>query len=291
MSDTATAAPQLTADNVWTIEPRATGFVPRLFELWRYRRMFRFFAHRAVLKLYRKTVLGAVWIVLRPLIPLTVRVVLFGALLEAGDSKVPFFLFVAVGTAAWELFANSVMWATRSLELNGGMLTKVYVPRLILPMVTMTPGLVQFGINLAVIILAIFYYRFQQGVWYVDPTWLVVAPVSIVLILLLSLSIGLWTSVLAIGARDVRFGLGYVLDFWIYLTPVVYPIGFVKAHVQWIMMLNPMAVLVVAFRGAILGGEGPTPADWLMTVLTISVLLALGWRFFQRAEAEAVDNL
>jgi lipopolysaccharide transport system permease protein len=292
MSDTATAAvPPLTGDEGWTIEPRATGFVPRLFELWRYRRMFRFFAHRAVLKLYRKTMLGAVWIVLRPLIPLTVRVVLFGALLEAGDSKVPYFLFVAVGTAAWELFGNCVMWATRSLELNGGMLTKVYVPRLILPMVTMTPGLVQFGINVAVIVFAIFYYRVHNGVWYLDPTWLVVAPVSIVLILLLALSIGLWTSVLAIGARDVRFGLGYVLDFWIYLTPVVYPVGFVKDHVQWVMMLNPMAVLVVAFRGAILGGEGPTPVDWLMTLSTIGVLLALGWRFFQRAEAAAVDNL
>lgn len=292
MSETAQAATgTLALEADWTIEPRATGFVPRLIELWRYRRMFRFFAHRAVLKLYRKTMLGAVWIVLRPLIPLTVRVVLFGALLEAGDSKVPFFLFVAVGTAAWELFANCVMWATRSLDLNGGMLTKVYVPRLILPMVTMTPGLVQFGVNVGVIVCAIVYYRFHNGVWYLDPTWLIAAPVSIVLILLLALSIGLWTSVLAIGARDVRFGLGYVLEFWIYLTPVVYPITFVKNHFQSVMMLNPMATLVVAFRGAILGGEGPEPVEWFATIATIGVLLAAGWVFFQRAEAEAVDNL
>jgi lipopolysaccharide transport system permease protein len=282
-----------TVPDEWVIEPRASGFVPRVWEMWRYRRMFRFFASRSVLKLYRNTVLGAVWIVLRPLIPLLVRVLLFGALLEVGSgrSKAPYFLFLAVGTAAWELFASSVMWATRSLELNGGMLTRVYVPRLILPIVTMTPGIIYFLINIAVIVVALVYYRLHDGVWYLDSTWLVAAPISIVLILALALSIGLWTSVLAVGARDVRFGLGYALDFWIYLTPVVYPMAIVPGHVQWLLMLNPMAVLVVAFRGAILGGEGPSPFAWIFAIGMIAAAMAAGLVFFQRAEAEAVDSL
>jgi len=276
----------------WTVEPRAVGFGARLAEMWRYRRMFRFFSHRAVLKLYRNTILGAVWIVLRPLIPLAVRVLLFGALLNVNNtSRVPYFLFVAVGTAAWELFASSVMWATRSLELNGGMLTKVYVPRLILPIVTMVPGVIYFLINVAVIALALVYYRIHDGVWYLDTTWILVAPVCVVLILALALAIGLWTSVLAVGARDVRFGLGYALDFWIYLTPVVYPLALVPGHVQWLFTLNPMAVLVVGFRGALLGGEGPTPVAWLTTLAIITGLMIAGLSYFQRAEAEAVDNL
>ena len=278
--------------DAWTIEPRSLGPAARVREVWQYRRMFVFFGQRAVRKLYQKTVLGVAWIFLRPLIPLLVRVLVFGALLRVGDSlRVPYFLFLVVGTAAWELFANSAMWATRSLELNGGILTRLYVPRVILPLATMAPGFIYLAINLAVIALALVYYRVADGVWYADGTWLIAAPVAIVLIVAFAFAIGLFTSVLGAEARDVRFGLGYVLEFWVYLTPVVYPLGIVPGHTQWAVMLNPMAVLITAFRGAILGGEGPTPWAWASAVGIIVVLLVSGLVFFQRAEAEAIDNL
>jgi lipopolysaccharide transport system permease protein len=105
------------------------------------------------------------------------------------------------------------------------------------------------------------------------------------------LSIGLWTAVLGAGARDVRFGLGYVLEFWIYLTPVVYPVSIVPDHVEWAMYLNPIAVYVVAFRGAILGGEGPPPLAWVAALVITAAALAAGLTFFYKAEAEAVDSL
>jgi lipopolysaccharide transport system permease protein len=289
MSDDTAA---IAAADAWTIEPRALGFMARVREVWQYRRMFVFFGRRAVAKLYRKTVLGVAWIFLRPLIPLLVRVFLFGALLRVGSTgDVPYFLFLAVGTTAWDLFASSVMWATRSLELNGGILTRVYVPRLILPLSTMVPGLIYFSIHIGVIVCALVYYRVTGGVWHFDGTWLVVAPVAVVLIIVFAFAIGLFTSVLGAEARDVRFGLGYVLEFWIYLTPVVYPLAIVPGGAQWALMLNPMAVLVVAFRGAILGGEGPSPMAWVSAIGIIGVLLAAGLMFFQRAEAEAVDSL
>jgi len=277
----------------WTIEPRPSGVISRVTEVWRYRRMFRFFAERAVRKLYQRTVLGAAWIVLRPLIPLLVRLFVFGGLLGigSGSSRVPYFLFLAVGGAAWDLFAGSVMWATRSLELNGGILSRLYVPRLILPIASIVPALIGFAINVAVVIGAFIYYRVQDGVWYLDTTWLIVAPVSLVLMLLVAWAIGMFTSVLGAQARDVRFGLGYVLEFWIFLTPVMYPLTIVPGGVQWAMMLNPMAVLVVAFRGAILGGEGPTPVEWLTALAIVAVVLSAGLVFFHKAEAEAVDNL
>jgi lipopolysaccharide transport system permease protein len=254
--------------------------------------MFRFFGARAVEKLYKNTVLGRAWIVLRPLIPLVVRVLLFGGILKVSSQHgTPYFLFVAVGSAAWELFASAAMWATRSIELNGGLLSRMYVPRLILPVSTMAPSLLSFLVNVGVIALIFGYFRVRDGVWYLDPTWLAVAPVALVLMLLLALPIGLWTSVLAVGARDVRFGLGYALDFWIYLTPVVYPMSAVPEHLHWLLMLNPMTVLVVAFRGAIFGGEGPTPLQWAWALAVIAASLAAGLAYFQRAEAEAVDNL
>jgi lipopolysaccharide transport system permease protein len=284
-------APAGTSD-LWTIEPRSGGVVARAQEVWRYRRMFLFFGHRALLKLYQNTILGKAWIFIRPLVPLFVRVFLFGSLLKVGSATgVPYFLFLAVGAGAWELFASCVMWATRSLQLNTSILTRLYVPRVIVPLATMVPGFVYFAIHVGVIVGALVYYRLNDGVWYLDPTWLIAAPVSIVLIVLFALGIGLWTSVLGAETRDVRFGLAFALEFWVYVTPVVYPLSIVPGQFQWALMLNPMAVLVVAFRGAILGGEGPDPWAWASAITIIAVLLAVGFAFFQRAEAEAVDNL
>jgi lipopolysaccharide transport system permease protein len=280
------------AEDTWTIEPRSTGLAARAQEVWRYRRMFVFFSHRAVLKLYRNTILGKAWIFLRPVIPLVVRVFLFGKVLAiAGPSHVPYFLFVAAGQAPWELFASSVLWATRSLELNGSMLTRLYVPRVILPLATMAPAFVNFGITLLTIAATVLYYRVHDGVWYLDSSWWFVAPVAIVLCVALAFAIGLFTSVLGTIARDVRFGLGYVLEFWVYLTPVVYPLSNLSDSTQSIVMFNPMSVFVVAFRGALLGGEGPKPWAWVVSLIVLAAIMAAGLVFFQRAEAEAVDNL
>jgi len=280
------------ASNAWSIEPRLSGVGARAHEMWAYRRMFLFFSRRAFEKLYKRTILGKAWIFLRPLVPLAVRVFVFGGLLQVGGhTGVPYFLFVSVGTAVWELFASSLMWATRSLQLNGAILARLYVPRLILPIASMVPGLAYFLIHLGVIAAALVYYRVHDGVWYLDSTWLFVAPIAVVLILLFALSIGLWTAVLGAGARDVRFGLGYVLEFWIYLTPVVYPVSIVPDHVEWAFYLNPIAVYVVAFRGAILGGEGPPPLAWLSALAITAAGLVAGLSFFYRAEAEAVDSL
>jgi lipopolysaccharide transport system permease protein len=280
------------AQELWTIEPRSTGPAARMQEVWRYRRMFLFFGQRALLKLYRNTILGKAWILLRPLVPLVMRVLLFGQVLGvSGPSHVPYFLFVAVAQAPWELFASSVMWATRSLEMNGSMLTRLYVPRLIVPLATMVPAFVNFGITLLIAIVALVYYRIHDGIWYVDLTWWFVAPVAALLCVALAFAIGLFTSVLSTAARDVRFGLGYVLEFWVYLTPVVYPLSNLSAATQSTVMFNPMSVFVVAFRGALLGGEGPQPWAWAVSLVVLAAITLAGMAFFQRAEAEAVDNL
>jgi len=281
------------ATDTWVIEPRSVGAVARTKEVWRYRNMFVFFGQRALQKLYKRTVLGRSWIVLRPIIPLLVRVFLFGGLLDVGETvtRTPYFLFVSAGSAAWELFASCVMWATRSLELNGGLLTRLYVPRVILPLATMVPGAVYFAVHAAVFAGALVYYKWADGVWYLDTSWLIVAPVAIFLIVVFAFAIGMWTSVLGAQARDVRFGLGYVLEFWVYLTPVVYPMSRVPESIAWAVSLNPMTVFVVAFRGALMGGEGPRPWEWVTAIAIVGTLLALGMAYFHKAESEAVDSL
>ena len=124
----------------WTIEPWTEGLVPRMREAWQYRRLVVFFGLKALQKMYKRTKLGKVWLLIRPLFPLAVQAVIFGGLLGVGSEGLPYFLFLVTATAVWQLFATSVMWGTRSLELNRSLISKIYLPRLILPLSMMSPA-------------------------------------------------------------------------------------------------------------------------------------------------------
>ena len=275
----------------WIIEPRVDGMGARSREVWQYRRLLRFFAAKSLEKLYKRTVLGWVWILIRPLFPLFVKTVIFGGVLGIGSAGVPYFLFLVVGTAIWELFAGVTMWGTRSLELNRRMLTQIYVPRVILPIAMGTPALVTFAIHLAVGAVAIFYYRITQGVFYFNAAGLGWALQAMLLAWLLGLALSLWLSVPALVARDVRFTLNYVLNFWIFLTPVLYPLSAIPAERRWLMSLNPMTGVVETFKFGVLGIGAvdlrPLATAWGLTL----VILIGGLVFFGRAERNSADRV
>lgn len=274
----------------WLIEPRREGLGSRLRDVWRYRRLLRFFAAKSLEKLYRRTVLGWSWIFIRPLFPLAVNTIIFGGVLGVGSSGVPYFLFVTAGSAIWELFASAVTWGTRSLELNRGLMTRIYVPRLILPMATMTPAYVNFAIFLTVLALGIGYYRVTDGVLYFTPWNLGWALAAFALASGLALGISLWTSVPALQARDVRFTLGYVLGFWVFLTPVLYPLN-VDPKYGWLMALNPMTPIVNAFKFGVFGIGTIGARDLVVSLVTTTVIFVSGLWFFGRAESDAADKV
>jgi lipopolysaccharide transport system permease protein len=258
--------------------------------MWRYRRLLRFFAFRAVEKLYRRTVLGWGWILLRPLIPLLVNTLVFGGLLGLDSEGVPYFLFLITGMSLWELFSDCVTWGTRSLDLNRGFLSRIYVPRLIMPIATMTPAFVEFVIVSTVLAVSLVYFRVSSGVWYITPGNLGWAAASLALTVFFALGISLWTSVPALQARDVRFTLAYVLGFWLYLTPVLYPIS-VAPRYAWLLWLNPLAALVNTYKFGVLG-IGTVDVRQLGMAFALSlVLFASGLWFFSRAEADAADKV
>jgi lipopolysaccharide transport system permease protein len=280
------------AQNDWTIDPRATGIRARVRELWQYRRLLRFFGRRAIAKLYRNTILGRAWILIRPLFPLLVKTVVFGGLLGVASGGIPYLLFLLVGTAVWDLFASSLMWATRSLELNRGLIGKVYVPRVILPLATMTPGLVNFGIQIVVIAVTVAYYRATTGVLYLHwSSGLLWAPFAAVMALGMALAIGFFTSVLGATARDVRFTLAYVLDIWFFATPVLYPASSVPERWQWVLLLNPMASFVEAFKFGVLGIGHVEGAAMMASVALLAVVFVCGGWYFAHAENSAVDRV
>lgn len=284
---TANDAPEL-----WTIEPRQSGFVARMREVWRYRQLLRFFGSRALQKLYRNTVLGMAWIFIRPLFPLLVNNLLFGGLLRVESNGVPYFLFLTVGSTIWELFAQSAMWATRSLQLNAGIISRIYVPRLIIPIAGIAPALVNFGIHILVMIGALIYYRVTQHVWYIHfgPELLWLIP-STLMTLTIAIGLGLWTSVPAAVARDVRFTLAYILGFWVLITPVMYPLSAMSAKWQMAMAINPMTAPVEMFKTAILGSGDIRMAHVAISLAITLTVAGSGLWFFGRAEAEAADRV
>jgi lipopolysaccharide transport system permease protein len=276
----------------WVIEPRRSGPVARARELWRYRRLLRYFAARSIDKMVRRTILGNWWLVIRPLFPLAVSTVIFGGMLNVPSGGVPYFLFLLVGTAIWELFGTSLMWATRSLDMNRGLLTRIYVPRMLLPIASMAPSFVTLAIYVAVAIAAVVYYRIVDGRFYVslgpDSLW---ALLALALTLGLSIGIGFWTAFPALVARDVRFTLAYVLGFWVFLTPVFYPLSQVPEKWRWLVLLNPMAVYVEMFKWGVLGLGGIHPREIGIAVTITAVVGASGVWFFDRSEAEAADKV
>jgi lipopolysaccharide transport system permease protein len=280
------------ASDTWVIEPWARGIMPRVREFWQYRRLLRFFAVKAIQRLYMSTYLGWIWIFIRPLFPLLVKTMIFGALLAVPTDGVPYFLFLVTASTAWELFASATMWGTRSLDMNRGLLKQLYLPRVILPLAMMAPALLTFVIYMAVLAGAMIYFRITDGVFYlnVGPN-LIWAPVALVLALALAFSIALWTSVPAMSVRDVRFTLSYVLGFWVFLTPVMYPMSAMSPQWQRWMLLNPMAPIVEAFKFGVLGVGTVEPWHLGVAALIILVVMSGGFIFFVRAEATAADRV
>jgi lipopolysaccharide transport system permease protein len=279
--------------DVWTIEPRREGMRARARDLWRYRRLLRFFATKSLEKLYKRTVLGWAWLFIRPLFPLLVKTLIFGGVLAVGSGGIPYFLFLVVGTSVWELFASVAQWGTRSLELNRSFLSRIYVPRLILPIAMGTPAFLNFAIHLAVIAVAAAYYRVTHGTLYLNLAGAGWAVQGLVLAWVMGLGLSLWTSVPALLARDVRFTLNYVLGFWVFLTPVMYPMSSVPPDKRWLMALNPLTAAVESFKFGVLGSQAGAidpvslGSAWVVAVVTF----VGGLSFFGRAERDAADKV
>ena len=274
----------------WVIEPRKEELAARLRDVWRYRRLLSFFAGKSLSKMYQRTVLGSAWIFIRPLFPLIVNTIVFGRVLGVGSNGVPYFIFVTAGSALWDLFEQCVNWGTRSLELNRGFMARIYVPRLILLPATMTPAFMNFLISLGVLFVATVYYRVSTGVFYLTLSHVGWAVLALVVSTTLALGIALWTSVPGLQARDVRFTLSYVMGFWLFLTPVLYPLNLGPKY-AWLLALNPMVATVNGFKYGLLGIGTIALRDWIVSIVMTAVVLTSGLWFFGRAEADAADKM
>jgi lipopolysaccharide transport system permease protein len=277
--------------DTWLIEPVGSGIFSKIEEFWRYRRILKYLAVQSVQRLYVGMNLGILWLFLRPLLPIFISTLIFGSLLNVPSGNVPYFLFFLTGTMNWMLFERSLLWVTRSLEQQRGMIRKMYFPRLLVPVSSVAPAIVDLLIYAGLLLGTILYYWFREGHWYlrVGPS-LLLALFAAFLSTLLAIAVGLWTSVWQVYAREVRYTLRYVVRFWNYLTPVLYPLSQVPPEYRWIMFVNPMAPIVEAFKWSVIGeGELHWPALGSAMAVTLVLLMAGTW-YFSNAEAATVDN-
>jgi lipopolysaccharide transport system permease protein len=271
------------------VSARAPGAVATLAEIWQYKRLLGFIGDRALRKLYRRTALGWLWIFINPLLPIALRAVIFGALLGAGSNGLPYFLFLLAGTVVWDVFAASLMWGTRALEMHSELTVQIYHPRALLPLGNMTPAIVNVGLKVGVFLLALLYYTAKDGRLYVRPDWSVLLAVAaLALAFLLALSLSFFTSVWAEDFRDVRFALNQLLSIWYLMTPVLYPMAQIPEEHRWWMILNPMVIVVETFKFGLFGVGEFYPRAFAGMSAAVLVLLLVGLTYFARTEAHTV---
>jgi lipopolysaccharide transport system permease protein len=290
---TSAARPQPSKPDAWIIAPDVhLGLTGRVREVWRYRRIFLFFATRAVRGLTANTKLGIWWLLIRPLMPVFVGTAIFGEVMGAPSDGLPYFLFFLTGSTIWSFFLQPLRRGSFGLEANRLLITKLYIPRVILPAGQLSAGLVTPLILTAVFAVTLCYYRVTAGIWYgVEPGRVPVAVASALAAIALAFAVSLWTSVWQARARDTRYVLTYVMSFWFFLTPVMYPLSMIPEHVRWIALINPMTGPVEAFRWSLLGVGAPS---WSMLAVSggvIGAVLAGGLWYFTATESVVTDAL
>jgi lipopolysaccharide transport system permease protein len=231
------------------VEPPAPGLRRYLSEIWHQRAAFGYFTTRFVQKRISRTFLGWLWLFLPVLLPLFMGALVFGGILEVKTPGVPYFLYFIVALSAWTVFATTAYWATRSLEITRSEIRRLYIPRLIPLIASVTLPLLTFAIYMVVLACATGFYLLDRGELYLDlgPETLLV-PVAIVMLLAFALASGLWFSPLAPRACDVRRLAGTVLGIWYFLTPVVYPIGEIPSGWRFLASLNPITAPIEMFK-------------------------------------------
>jgi lipopolysaccharide transport system permease protein len=268
------------------------GAIARTAEVWQYRRILWFFAIKSVQSLYAKTRLGVWWVFIRTLVPLGVGSYVFGTVMDVPSGGVPYFIFFLAGQIPWNCFDGPLIRASRGLEGNRQLLTKLYVPRIILPIGHMAAGIVEPLIILLVLLGSVAYYRRTDGVWYIGLEWRLLAAVAAVFVVLLfAFALSLWTSVWQARARDARFVLRYVVSFWMFFTPVIYPMSVVPDHSRWLMYLNPLTAPVETFRWALLPGMEHSWGWFAYSIAITLLVLGAGAWYFARAESTTIDKL
>jgi homopolymeric O-antigen transport system permease protein len=268
------------------IKPSTGLTALNLRDLWVYRELIFFMIWRDIKVRYKQTLLGATWAVIQPVMTMLVFNFLFGSVAKVPTDGIPYPIFSFTALLPWGLFVAALNQASRSLTSNHNMITKVYFPRLVLPIASVLAGLVDFAIAFVILIGLMVYYR-------VTPAWNVLwaLPLFLLLAIITALGVALWLSAINVKYRDVNYALPFLTQFWLFITPVAYSASVISEKWQLVYSLNPMAGVVNGFRWTLLGARnGPGAALWVSVAISLVVLLS-GLYYFRNMERTFADTI
>jgi len=267
------------------IEPPRGLFELRFGEVWAYRELLYFFVWRDVKIRYKQTAIGVLWVVLQPVLTMLVFTLFFGRLAKLPTDGLPTPVFYFAAVVPWSYFAYALQMTTNVVVDNQRLITKVYFPRLILPISSTLSGLVDFAIGFVVLAIFTFAYGIRPTL---AALWL---PVLLALAVLTALGVGLWLSALNALYRDVRYVIPFLIQFWMLASPVAYSSSLVPPRWRWLYGLNPMAGVIDGFRWAITG-RGQAPSLLLLaSAFAVALVVLGGLFFFNRMETAVADRV
>jgi lipopolysaccharide transport system permease protein len=246
------------------IEPRHGGSVD-LRDLWYYRDLLRILTMRDIKVRYKQTLLGAAWAIIQPVFTMLVFSLFFGRLAGMPSDGIPYPIFAFAGLLPWTFFSNAVSNSGNSLVGNSNLITKVYFPRMIIPIASVLSGLLDFLIAFALLVVLMFYYG--TGI---SPQILLL-PVLIAMTSLLAIGTGAWMSALNVKYRDIRYALPFLIQLGLFATPIIYPASIVPEKWRWLISLNPLTGQIEAYRSAFFGHR----IDWMGLTVSLALTLAI----------------
>jgi len=274
---------QISDSSVTIIRPSRGWVSLKLREVWEYRELLYFLAWRDISVRYKQTVLGAAWAIIQPFLTMVVFSVFFGRLAKLSSEGIPYPIFAYCALLPWHYFAEAINRSSNSLVGSANLITKVYFPRLVIPLSSVLSPVVDFVIAFVVLVGMMLYYGMRPTAAIV---WL---PLFLLLALVTALGVGMWLSALNVQYRDVRYVIPFLTQFWLFATPVAYSSSLVPERWRALYGLNPMAGVVEGFRWALLG-TGQTPGPMLaVSVAVVLLVMVSGTFYFRRMEKTFAD--
>lgn len=267
----------------FVIKPRK-GLVPINFtELWQFRELLYFLTWRDIKVKYKQSLLGIGWVVLRPIISMVIFSVLFGRLANIPSEGVPYPIFVFLGLLPWTYFASSMAMATESLVGSSNMITKIYFPRIMAPTSACLSELLDLMVSLSMLLVMMFYFDIMPS------ASILIAPALILAIFISALGPGILLSALNVKYHDVRYIIPFLVQIWMFVTPVLYPVSFLPEKYRVIMYLNPLSGPIEAFRAAVLGHRDINTEGLLISLCVSLATLLVGILYFRKVERTFAD--
>jgi lipopolysaccharide transport system permease protein len=280
-----TSASQPVPQHQIVIEPTRGWSSLGLAELWEYRELVFFTIKREIQGAYRQTALGASWLFLRPIVSTIILSLTFGLLVKVPSDGFPYPLFSLAAVLPWGFFSQAVQRSANSLVQNMHIISKVYFPRLVVPLAGVLSGLVDFGASMFVFFIALLLYQMQLRVE------MLTIPLFLLVAVIMALAVGLWLATLSVKYRDVNFAVTFLLQALMYLSPVIYPISIVPEPLRFVYQLNPMTGVIQGFRWALLGDLPPDWGTFMLSILIAIAGMVSGAYIFRRTERTIVDLL